>query len=287
MSIVLEAKTPTIQSADGTLIWAATAGRSAKEAPAVVFVPGFSMSSLIFRKQFEDKSFLAKYCLITYEPRGQGRSGQPLNKEAYSSARNAEDFRAVCEAFGARKVVHVGWSYGGLIPADVFAHLGPDWISGVILLSGIPWRSMLPDVAHPYGSAALAPLIQEDATSIATGFEMVFDSCFHPSVATSISYTEKTALIGAIAQQHPIARTLLLTAREQTETRLMEYASELPILLIIGEYDRQLNWVKLDELLKRAFKRYELLLVKDAAHASFWEKPDETNPAIGSFIDKM
>lgn len=145
----------------------------------------------------------------------------------------------------------------------------------------------MPDVAHPYGSAALAPLIQEDATSIATGFEMVFDSCFHPSVATSISYTEKTALIGAIAQQHPIARTLLLTAREQTETRLMEYASELPILLIIGEYDRQLNWVKLDELLKRAFKRYELLLVKDAAHASFWEKPDETNPAIGSFIDKM
>lgn len=64
MSIVLEAKTPTIQSADGTLIWAATAGRSAKEAPAVVFVPGFSMSSLIFRKQFEDKSFLAKYCLV-------------------------------------------------------------------------------------------------------------------------------------------------------------------------------------------------------------------------------
>lgn len=34
-------------------------------------------------------------------------------------------------------------SYGGLIPADVFAHLGPDWISGVILFSGIPWRSMV------------------------------------------------------------------------------------------------------------------------------------------------
>lgn len=145
----------------------------------------------------------------------------------------------------------------------------------------------MPDVAHPYGSAALAPLVQDDATSIATGLEMVFDSCFHLPFAASILYTEKTALIGALAQQHPVARTLLLTAREQNESRLSEHASELPVLLIIGEYDRQLDWVKLDILLKRAFKKYELLLVKDAAHASFWEKPDETNPAIRSFVDKM
>lgn len=46
---------------------------------------------------------------ITYEPRGQGRSGQPLEKDAYSSKQNAEDFQAVCEKFGAKKVVLAGW----------------------------------------------------------------------------------------------------------------------------------------------------------------------------------
>lgn len=46
---------------------------------------------------------------ITYEPRGQGRSNQPLEKEAYSSPHFAEDFQAVCETFGAKKAVHVGW----------------------------------------------------------------------------------------------------------------------------------------------------------------------------------
>lgn len=142
-------------------------------------------------------------------------------------------------------------------------------------------------MAHPYGSASLAPLIQDDATSIASGLETVIDSYFHPPVAVSMLYTEKTALIGALAQQHPTARTLLLTAREQDASKLKESASRLPLLLIIGEHDRQLIWENLDTLLRQHFAKYELLLVKDAAHASFWERPDKTNPAIRSFVDKL
>lgn len=101
-----------------------------------------------------------------------------------------------------------------------------------------------------------------------------------------MSYTEKAALIGAIAQQHPIARNLLLTARDQDPTKLSECASTLPVLLIIGEHDRQLSWEKLDALLRQQFAEYELLLIKDAAHATFWERPSQTNLAIQSFVDK-
>lgn len=142
-------------------------------------------------------------------------------------------------------------------------------------------------MGHPFGSAALHPLIQGDAAAIATGYEMVFDSCFHPPIVASMSYTEKTALIGALGQQHPVARTLLLTAREQDETKLIEHASTIPVLLIIGEYDRQLSWGKLDALLRQHFVEYELLLVKDAGHASFWERPAEANLAIECFVDKL
>lgn len=150
MSSAIDTRHPTVRSADGTQIWAASAGRSASEAPVIVFVPGFSSSSLTFRKQFQDEDLLSRYCLvcyatlvsspffpflfpysicptnlrllarkltsklshlsqITYEPRGQGRSGQPVEKDAYSSKRNAEDFQAVCEKFGAKKVVLAGW----------------------------------------------------------------------------------------------------------------------------------------------------------------------------------
>ncbi|KIX92771.1 uncharacterized protein Z520_11434 [Fonsecaea multimorphosa CBS 102226] len=287
MSSALETRHPTIRSADGTQIWAASAGRSAKDAPVIVFVPGFSSSSLTFRKQFQDESLLAKYCLITYEPRGQGRSGQPLEKAAYSSERNAEDFKAVCETFGATKVVLAGWSYGGIIPVDVFAHLGPDWISGIIYLSGLPWRSAHPEIGHPFAFEALGPLIQPDAAGIATSLEVVLDSCFYPPNRDTMTYTEHTALAGAIGQQHPVARTLLLTARDQDPTKLLDHATTMPVLLIIGEHDRQILWENVDALLKRHFVRYEVLLVKDAGHTAFWERPVETNVAIQAFVDEL
>jgi pimeloyl-ACP methyl ester carboxylesterase len=64
MSGAFLTKEPLVRSADGTRIWAASAGRSAIGAPTIVFVPGFSSSSLTFRKQFEDEDLLNKYCLV-------------------------------------------------------------------------------------------------------------------------------------------------------------------------------------------------------------------------------
>ncbi|KAL6833576.1 Alpha/Beta hydrolase protein [Trichoderma sp. SZMC 28015] len=162
MSNVLETTDPQVQSEDGTLIWAASAGCSADQAPVIIFVPGFSSSSLTFRKQFQDENLLTKYCLVTYEPRGQCRSQQPLSESAYSSEKNAQDFKAVCDRYGVKTAVLAGWSYGGLIATDVFSHLGPGWIRGIIYLSGVPWRSMLPEVLHSDGVNALQPLIEGD-----------------------------------------------------------------------------------------------------------------------------
>jgi pimeloyl-ACP methyl ester carboxylesterase len=64
MSYSFQSRKPIIASADGTLIWAASEGRTAADAPAIVFVPGFSSSSLTFRKQFEDAGLLNKYHLV-------------------------------------------------------------------------------------------------------------------------------------------------------------------------------------------------------------------------------
>ncbi|KAL7899855.1 Alpha/Beta hydrolase protein [Trichoderma sp. SZMC 28014] len=287
MSYSFQSRKPTISSADGTLIWAASAGRSAADAPVIVFVPGFSSSSLTFRKQFEDARLLDKYCLITYEPRGQGRSEKPLEAEAYSSKRNAEDFEAVCKTFGAKRVVLAGWSYGGLIPVDVFTHLGPDWIAGVIYLSGLPWRSAHPEIGHPRAFEVIPAVMSGDATSIAKGVGPLLESCFYQPAMESMSYTEYTALAGAIAQQDPSARALLLNERYQDQSHLLAQADTLPVILINGEHDEQISWHKADGLLRRHFVNYELKLIRDAAHSSFWERPEEVNKEIEAFVDKV
>jgi pimeloyl-ACP methyl ester carboxylesterase len=41
--------------------------------------------------------------------RGHGRSGKPETEDGYLSARYAEDFMAVAEAFGVTEPVIVGW----------------------------------------------------------------------------------------------------------------------------------------------------------------------------------
>jgi pimeloyl-ACP methyl ester carboxylesterase len=57
---------------------------------------------------------LNRGCLqVRYDARGHGRSGKPEEEEAWLSARIAEDFLAVAEAFEVRCPIYVGWSLGG------------------------------------------------------------------------------------------------------------------------------------------------------------------------------
>ena len=96
-----------LTSADGTRIWAESAGDASK--PAIVFVHGLSCTALGWDKQFADPALLKAFHLVRYEMRGHGRSGKPLDEGAYASVRYAEDFKAVCDAFGVVRPILAGW----------------------------------------------------------------------------------------------------------------------------------------------------------------------------------
>lgn len=129
--------------------------------------------------------------------------------------------------------------------------------------------------------------MSSDASLIANGVGPLLDSCFYQPAMESMSYTEYTALAGAIAQQDPSARVLLLTERHQDQSHLLAHSDTLPVMLVIGEYDEQILWDKADGLLRRHFVNYELKLIRDAAHSSFWERPEEVNKEIESFVDRI
>ncbi|RWQ93078.1 Alpha/Beta hydrolase protein [Paecilomyces variotii] len=100
-----------IISPDGTKIWAEAAGNHEK--PAVVFIHGFSLSGTVWEKQFQDTFLLENLYLLRYDLRGHGRSEQPVEPDAYTSVRMAEDFAAVCSASGVKLPYIAGWSFGG------------------------------------------------------------------------------------------------------------------------------------------------------------------------------
>ena len=96
-----------LTSPDGTPIWAESAGDTTR--PALVFVHGLSCTALGWDAQFADPALQAAFHLVRYEMRGHGRSGKPLEESAHAGARQAEDFKTVCDAFGLVRPFMVGW----------------------------------------------------------------------------------------------------------------------------------------------------------------------------------
>ena len=97
----------TLTSPDGTPLWAESSGDVSK--PPMVFIHGLSCTALGWDRQFAAANLQRNFHLVRYEMRGHGRSGKPLEERDYASARIAEDFKTVCDAFGLVRPFMVGW----------------------------------------------------------------------------------------------------------------------------------------------------------------------------------
>ncbi|EIN12818.1 alpha/beta-hydrolase [Punctularia strigosozonata HHB-11173 SS5] len=265
-----------VSSNDGVQICTYSGGNA--NGPALVLIPGFCCTSLAFEKQFSDTDLLKELHLVTYDVRGQGQSGQPLDAEAYESIRHAEDFMAVCDAYHLDKPFVAGWSLGGIIPADIATHYGTDIISGVILFGGFPYRSMDPLVAHPDVQSWLPDFLSDE------GCVKFVESCVAPPADESVlPYDTKMMWIGAAASMHPLARTHV-TTRAQDETKLLEGATELPYLVLQGEMDTHIQWRKMQAFMGEHFSKAEFVLLEGCGHAPFFEQPDRVKIALLSFV---
>ncbi|KAJ5818508.1 alpha/beta-hydrolase [Penicillium riverlandense] len=266
-------------SADGTNIFAEAIGNSSN--PAVVFIHGFSSSGLVFEKQFSNTTLQANLYLIRYDMRGHGRSDQPTSAESYTSQLFAEDFKAVCKAFNVTKPFLAGWSFGGTIGADICANLGPEYLSGEILLSSVPYGAAFIQV----GKGNIVPILQTLGSPTTTSADYAkavsdfVDSCVAPGFAIPVE--TKWLWMGAVLAQKPAVRPLL-RGRTQDPAALID--SGLPLLVIQGGCDVHLNAEKLRDLVKEKFDSAEYHTFEGVGHMPFYERVDETNKLILEFV---
>ena len=97
-------------SPDGTLVYAEAVGMPSN--PHLVFLHGFSLSTVVFDSIFHNTRYADAFYLVRYDIRGHGRSGKPKNPEAYASQRFAQDYATVANAFELKRPIFVGWSWG-------------------------------------------------------------------------------------------------------------------------------------------------------------------------------
>ena len=91
--------------------------------------------------------FLARnYRVITFDPRGNGRSDRPRDPAAYADTAFASDIRAVLDATGTERAV-LGAFCTGFIWALLFAAAHPQRVAGIVTIAPTlpippadPWR---------------------------------------------------------------------------------------------------------------------------------------------------
>jgi pimeloyl-ACP methyl ester carboxylesterase/predicted glycosyltransferase len=101
--------------------------------PAVLLLPTWSIvHSRCWKFQIP---YLARHCrVLTFDPRGNGRSDRPENAEAYAETEFAADALAVLDETSTERAVIVGWSLGaqrGLL----LAAKHPERVRGIVFIA--------------------------------------------------------------------------------------------------------------------------------------------------------
>ena len=104
------------------------------DGPAILFIHGWSQCDLCWSGQVSSQ-LAATFRMVTFDNRGHGTSGKPLDPVCYADERLwADDVAAVIDQTCLDRPVLVAWSYGGFITADYIRAYGDGGIAGIDLV---------------------------------------------------------------------------------------------------------------------------------------------------------
>lgn len=114
------------QASDGVRLHYLEAGSG----QTLVFVPGWSMPADIWAPQVQH--FAARYRVIAFDPRGQGRSA--IAADGYTLERRTRDLKELLDTLGPQPVALIGWSLGVLESLSYAHEFGDERLAALVLV---------------------------------------------------------------------------------------------------------------------------------------------------------
>jgi len=263
--------------------------------PTVLFLPAWAIGHSRFWKG-QIPYFARHYRVITFDPRGNGKSGRPLDPAAYADTEYVADALAVMDETQTNRAVMVGFSMGGWLAAILAAHY-PDRVLGAVVTGSIsPLGQMLPErTVNRFDE----PLEIEEGWAKHNryywrkdyrGFlEFFYSKMFTEPHSTKqiedgVSWGLETTPEVLIATHD--SRGFSEYLKEHLEEALPFYRSiHCPVLVIHGDQDAIVSYTRGIAIAEATGA--PLVTIVGGGHHNFGRDPVKTNLLLREFIDRI
>lgn len=252
---------------------------------AVIFVPGWTMTTRVFEHQLVHLVGSERFKAITYDPRGQGLSTKTTEGHYYEQ--HGRDLHDLIEKLDLHEIVLVAWSYGGLDALSYLHQFGSRKLVGLVMLDITPkirgtdftkeW--VVYDTKDEGDQNGLFKLFSHDvlidrqAANVALAEWMLENPC-----------TENVEFVLDQTNQTSDAVTALLS----TSGWFLDYSQDLkalnddvPLLYVVREEWKDLatTWASANTPAAE--------VVAFGKHMMFWERHEEFNRVLDRFLETV
>jgi non-heme chloroperoxidase len=262
-----------VRSPDGVTIaaqeWGNPAGRE------ILFIHGFNQCHLSWRRQVTDPALAGSFRMVTYDLRGHGGSGQPIDGAAYVPEQHwADDLAGVIAAAGLKRPVVVGWSFAGRVIGDYLRAYGDAVFAGINYVN----PRAAPD-SHLFGpdQAHLDPMQSDDLATNIAGTRRFLRACF----ARQPDADDFEAMLAFNMIVPARVREMILGRRREEHDALAELTC--PVLVTFGTGDRIILPVMADHIAGKV-RGAEVSLYDGIGHSPFWEDASRFNAELAKFV---
>ena len=215
--------------------------------------------------------FSSQYRVIAFDLRGHGDSDKPPS--SYRMADFLLDYLEIFDRLELRDFVLVGCSVGGII-SQLYALEHGKNLKGLVLI-GSPCSRKGRDVAGFHRAVA-----EKGWEVVARG---LVDKQFHPSALAPVKEWAVAEYLKTPLHVRAAEEEALLAEIHHTE-RLGEI--HVPTLLVAGEAEEREIFEQM-ELMSHLIPDAEWHVIKGAGHMPNFEKPDDFDPLLARFLQRI
>jgi len=248
----------------------------------ILLVPGWTMNTTVFSKQFDHFAGSKEYTVITFDPRSQGLSTQTLEGNYYEQF--GRDLDAFITKLDLRDIVLAGWSNGGFQALSYVHQFGSDRLSGFIMLDAAPsgrasdnknyWAWYAKDDADGFCEFFTQG-------SIVNRQEMNLEFAKWMVTKTTPEYITWITGVSNMTSDGVAALTNANSFYQEYQKDLANLEGKVPLLYVVRK-----DWGGVASAWAKANTPSATVAVMDK-HLSFWETPEQFNGPLDSFLKKI